>query len=46
MLCGGGRVRHLYKLLRILSEVAPKMFKSCLKVAHFKKKLLESCFFL
>ena len=38
-----GRVLH--KLLGYLSKVAPKIFKSCPKVAHFTKKLLKSCFF-
>ena len=34
----------LHKLLGYLSKVAPKIFKSCPKVAHFTKKLLKSCF--
>ena len=38
--------RLLHKLLGFPSKVAPKIFKSCLKVAHFKKKLLKSCSFL
>ena len=37
--------RLLHKLLGYLSKVAPKIFKSCPKVAHFTKKLLKSCFF-
>ena len=36
--------RLLHKLLEYLSKVAPKIFKSCPKVAYFTKKLLESCF--
>ena len=36
--------RLLHKLLGYLSKVAPKIFKSCPKVAHFTKKLLKSCF--
>ena len=36
--------RLLQKLLRYLSKVAPNIFKSCPKVAHFTKKLLKSCF--
>lgn len=36
--------RLLHKLLGYLSKVAPKICKSCPKVAHFTKKLLKSCF--
>ena len=36
--------RLLHKLLGYLSKVAPKIFKSCPKVAHFTKRLLKSCF--
>ena len=36
--------RLLHKLLEYLIKVAPKIFKSCPKVAHFTKKLLKSCF--
>ena len=36
--------RLLHKLLGYLSKVAPKIFKSFPKVAHFTKKLLKSCF--
>ena len=36
--------RLLHKLLGYLSKFAPKIFKSCPKVAHFTKKLLKSCF--
>ena len=39
-------VRLLHKLLEYLSKVAPEIFKSCAKVAHFTKKLLKSCFFI
>ena len=38
------KVRLLHKLLEYLSKVAPKIFKSCPKLAHFTKKLLKSCF--
>ena len=37
-------IRLLHKLLGYLSKVAPKIFKSCPKVAHLTKKLLKSCF--
>ena len=36
--------RLLHKLLGYLSKVAPKICKSCPKVAHFTKKMLKSCF--
>ena len=36
--------RLLHKLLGYLSKVAPKIFKSCPKVAYFTRKLLKSCF--
>ena len=37
-------VRLSHKLLGYVSKVAPKIFKSFPKVAHFTKKLLKSCF--
>ena len=40
----GKWARLLHKLLGYLSKVAPKICKSCPKVAHFTKKLLKSCF--
>ena len=43
-MCLALRDRLLQKLLGYLSKVAPKIFKSFPKVAHFTKKLLKSCF--